>query len=70
MNTVSSVITFLMVFVIQNTQARDSEAMQAKLDTLVDALSAADSRYIGVERLPDEEIERMRAEHGPHPAGR
>lgn len=67
MNTVSSIITFVMVFLIQNTQARDSEAMHAKLDTLVAALEAANNRFIGIERLPDEEIERVRATEGPHP---
>src|SRR4051794_29687066 len=65
MNTVSSVITFVMVFLIQNTQARDSEAMHAKLDTLVAAIEAADNRYIGIERLPDERIEKVRAKFGP-----
>jgi len=67
MNTVSSIITFVMVFLIQNAQARDSEAMHAKLDTLIAAVETADDRYIGVERLPDEAIEEMRAEIGPHP---
>jgi low affinity Fe/Cu permease len=67
MNTVSSIITFIMVFLIQNTQARDSEAMHAKLDTLVAALNQADDRYIRVERLPDKDIEEMRDRIGPQP---
>jgi low affinity Fe/Cu permease len=41
--------------------------MHAKLDTLIAAVERADDRYIGVERLPDEDIEEMRAELGPHP---
>ena len=65
MNTVSSIITFVMVFPAQNTQARDSEAMQAKLDELVRAMSDADNRYIALEDLTDEEIEKFRAKHGP-----
>jgi low affinity Fe/Cu permease len=65
MNTVSSIITFVMVFPAQNTQARDSEAMQAKLDELVRAMSEADNRYIALEDLTDEEIEKFRAKHGP-----
>ena len=65
MNTVSSIITFVMVFPTQNTQARDSEAMQAKLDELVRAMSEADNRYIALEDLTDEEIEKFRAKHGP-----
>jgi len=70
MNSISSVVTFLMVFLIQNTQARDSEAMNAKLDTLVAAVARADQRYIGVEQLPDQEIEQMRERLGPHPPAR
>ncbi|HLY57063.1 MAG TPA: low affinity iron permease family protein [Stellaceae bacterium] len=67
MNTVSSIVTFLVVFLIQNTQARDSEAIQAKLDELIHATETADSRYIAIERLPDEDIERFREKHGPRP---
>ena len=67
MNTVSSVVTFLMVFLIQNAQNRDSEAMHAKLDTLLAALVAADNRYIGIERMTDREIEAIRARFGPKP---
>jgi low affinity Fe/Cu permease len=67
MNTVSSIITFLMVFLIQNTQARDSEAMHAKLDTIIAALDGADNRYLRIERLPDSDIEEIRARFGPHP---
>jgi len=70
MNSISSVVTFLMVFLIQNTQARDSEAMNAKLDTLVAAIRQTDHRYIGVEELPDQEIEQMRRQLGPHPPPR
>jgi low affinity Fe/Cu permease len=62
MNTMSSVITFLMVFLIQNVQARDNQAMQAKLDELIRAIDAADDSYIAIERLPDREIERLRSQ--------
>ena len=67
MNTVSSIITFVMVFLIQNTQARDSEAMQAKIDELLHAMSDADDRYIALENMPDEEIEKFRDRYGPKP---
>jgi low affinity Fe/Cu permease len=67
MNTISSVVTFLMVFLIQNTQARDSEAMHAKLDTIIAALDKADNRYLQIERLPDTDIEEIREHFGPKP---
>lgn len=60
-NTTSSIVTFLMVFLIQNTQARDSEAIHAKLDDLLAVLPRTDERLIGIERLPDKEIEEFRA---------
>jgi low affinity Fe/Cu permease len=59
-NTSTSVITFLMVFVIQNTQNRDGAAIQAKLDELI-RVSAAGNTLIGIETLTQEEIEEIRA---------
>jgi low affinity Fe/Cu permease len=56
-NTGTTIITFLMVFLIQNTQNRDAAAMQAKLDAIIDALPAADERFIGIEHLTDRELE-------------
>jgi low affinity Fe/Cu permease len=62
-NTGTTIITFLMVFLIQNTQNRDSAALQAKLDELLRAVSnARESKFIGVEHLTDEEIEKLRRE--------
>ena len=55
-----------MVFLIQNTHARDSEAMQAKLDELIRAIDDADRRYMALEKPPDNEIEEFRATHGTH----
>jgi len=52
-------VTFLMVFVIQNTQNRDGAALQAKLDELI-RTSHAHNRFIGIEHLTDEEIESFR----------
>jgi low affinity Fe/Cu permease len=54
-NTATSVLTFLMVFVIQNTQNRDGAAIQAKLDELI-RTSAAQNKFIGIEQLTAEEI--------------
>jgi len=61
-NTGTTIITFLMVFLIQNTQNRDSTAIQAKLDELIRALEPAQNRYVGIEKLTEEEIEAMRDE--------
>lgn len=54
-NTGTTIITFLMVFLIQNTQNRDSRAMQLKLDELIRAGRASDS-FIDIEDLSDEEL--------------
>src|SRR5262245_42025584 len=59
-NTGTTIVTFLMVFVIQNTQNRDGAALQAKLDELIRS-SAAQNRFIGIEHLTAEEIEEYRS---------
>jgi low affinity Fe/Cu permease len=59
-NTSTTIITFLMVFVIQNTQNRDGAAIQAKLDELI-RVSAARNTLIGIETLTQDEIEEIRA---------
>jgi low affinity Fe/Cu permease len=59
-NTSTTIITFLMVFVIQNTQNRDGAAIQAKLDELI-RVSAARNALIGIETLTQDEIEEIRA---------
>lgn len=61
-NTGTTIVTFLMVFLVQNTQNRDSAAMQAKLDELLRAIEAARQEFIGIEHLTDVEIERIRAD--------
>src|SRR5690242_17258356 len=58
-NTGTTIVTFLMVFLIQNTQNRDGAAIQAKLDELIRA-SAAQNRYIGIEQLTEEELDELR----------
>jgi low affinity Fe/Cu permease len=61
-NTGTTIVTFLMVFLIQNSQNRDAAAMQAKLDEVIRALEDARAEFIGIEHLPDTEIEQIRAE--------
>ena len=58
-NTSTTIITFLMVFLIQNTQNRDGAATQAKLDEMIRA-SAAQNRFIGIEHLTEDELDEIR----------
>ena len=59
-NTATTIVTFLMVFLIQNSQNRDAAAMQAKLDELLRAVAKARNPFIGIEHLTDTEIEKIR----------
>jgi low affinity Fe/Cu permease len=64
MNTLTSVITFLMVFLIQTSQNRDSAALQAKLDELI-RVSSAHNLFVGLEHLSPDEIAEIRLQiHG------
>jgi low affinity Fe/Cu permease len=59
-NTGTTIVTFLMVFLIQNSQNRDAAAMQAKLDELLRAVDKAREQFIAIEHLTDHEIEDIR----------
>ena len=59
-NTGTTIITFLMVFLIQNSQNRDGAAMQAKLDELLRAVDKAREKFIWIEHLTDQQIELVR----------
>jgi low affinity Fe/Cu permease len=59
-NTATTVLTFLAVFLIQNSQNRDGAAIQAKLDELLRAVDKARSQFIGIEHLSDKQIELIR----------
>ncbi|WP_293879722.1 low affinity iron permease family protein [Sphingomonas sp.] len=61
-NTGTTIVTFLMVFLIQNSQNRDTASMQAKIDELLYALEGAREQFIGIEHLSSSEIERIRRE--------
>ena len=56
-NTTTTVITFLMVFLIQNTQNRDSKALHLKLDELLKAIHGARNSMVNIEELSEEELE-------------
>jgi low affinity Fe/Cu permease len=61
-NTGTTIITFLMVFLIQNSQNRDAAAMQAKLDELIRSVELARGQFIGIEHKTDREIQQIRAD--------
>ena len=73
-NTSTTIITFLMVFLIQNAQNRDASAMQAKLDELIRALKGPRNEFVGIEHLTQDELEKIKAklesecESGTHEA--
>jgi low affinity Fe/Cu permease len=58
-NTATTIITFLMVFLIQNTQNRDAKAVHLKLDELIRALRAARNELVDLEDLSDEELKKL-----------
>ncbi|MGI8555063.1 MAG: low affinity iron permease family protein [Pyrinomonadaceae bacterium] len=59
-NTGTTIITFLMVFLIQNTQNRDTEALQLKLDELISSVKEANNRVLDLEELDDKELDEIR----------
>ncbi len=59
-NTTTTIVTFLMVFLIQNTQNRDSEAMQVKVDELIRAIGGARNTLLNLEEMDEEEINAVR----------
>ena len=58
-NTGTTIVTFLMVFLIQNTQNRDAKAMHLKLDELIRAIQGARNRLVDLEKLSDDELKRL-----------
>src|SRR3954469_20531181 len=62
-NTGTTIVTFLMVFLIQNTQNRDSQAIQVKLDELIRSIRGAHTALLDLEELEDEELDRIHAEY-------
>ena len=62
-NTATTIITFLMVFLIQNTQNRDGAAVQLKLDELIRAMKGAQNSVLSLEEMSEEELERLKAHY-------
>ena len=62
-NTATTVVTFLMVFLIQNTQNRDGAALQLKLDELIRAMKGAQNSVMSLEDMTEEELERLKAHY-------
>jgi low affinity Fe/Cu permease len=62
-NTATTIVTFLMVFLIQNTQNRDTEAIQVKLDELIRATTGAHNVLLDLEELGDEQLDAFRARY-------
>jgi low affinity Fe/Cu permease len=62
-NTSTTIVTFLMVFLIQNTQNRDSEAIQIKLDELIRAIEGAHNALLDLEELEEDELDHIRADY-------
>lgn len=63
MNTTSSIVTFIMVFLIQNTQNRDSDALQIKLDELIRAHQGAHNALLDLEELTQEQLEGIKKKY-------
>ena len=62
-NTGTTIVTFLMVFLIQNTQSRDTEAIQVKLDELIRAVKGAHNALLDLEELEERELDDIRARY-------
>src|ERR1700736_3578158 len=64
-NTGTTIVTFLMVFLIQNTQNRDAKAMHLKLDELIRALGPARNKLVDLEKLSDDELKKLEDKFPP-----
>ena len=62
-NTVTTLVTFLMVFLIQSSQNRDTSALQLKLDEIIRAIQQADNSLLSLEELDDADLQRLRARY-------
>jgi low affinity Fe/Cu permease len=63
-NTGTTIVTFLMIFLVQNTQNRDGAAIQIKLDELIRAVEGAHNAFLDLEELTEEELEKVRCRYG------
>lgn len=63
-NTGTTIVTFLMVFLIQNTQNRESKALHIKLDEVIRSIRSAKNQIINAENMSDEELEKLMLDYG------
>ncbi len=63
-NTGTTIVTFLMVFLIQNTQNRDAKAVHLKLDELIRAVQGARNQLVDLEKLSDDELKKLEEQFG------
>ena len=68
-NTGTTIVTFLMVFLIQNSQNRDTEALQIKLDELINAVRGANEALLDLEQLDEKELDKIRKTYLAKAAG-
>lgn len=62
-NTATTIVTFLMVFLIQHTQNRDTEALQVKLDELIRVIEGANNELLDLEEIEEDELDRLRKQY-------
>ena len=63
-NTGTTIVTFLMVFLIQNTQNRDAKAIQLKLDEIIRAIKGARNELVNLEELSDDDLQKLQTQFG------
>jgi low affinity Fe/Cu permease len=63
LNTVTSIITFIMLFLIQKGQNKAGKATQLKLDEIIYALESGNNKRLGIENLPEEELDKLKEEY-------
>lgn len=61
-NTGTTIVTFLMIFLVQHSENKNSAALHVKIDALIEALEDADEKFVGIEDKTDEEVQQLKKE--------